>query len=104
VILGDEPPEMIIRQAINETGSEPTFIERIELGRRVPQKMVSSPAFIDAQADDQIIPTLCDFFADIVNVEHPRHSHHGWVLTISGVKDGERVMRVCPPLPYTLTN
>ena len=44
VILGDEPPQMIIRQAVNETGSEPTFIERIELGRRVPQKMVSCPA------------------------------------------------------------
>jgi hypothetical protein len=41
VVLGDAPTEMEWRHAMNETGSEPTFIERIDLARRAPQKNVS---------------------------------------------------------------
>lgn len=54
IVLGEEPPEMERRQAMTETGSEPTFIERIELNRRIPQKVVSfrasSTCFVKADS------------------------------------------------------
>ena len=46
VIADEAPAEMKIRQIQQDTGSEPTFIERIDLGRRVPEKAVSFSSFL----------------------------------------------------------
>jgi hypothetical protein len=53
VVTGEEPPEMEWRQAMTETGSEPTFIERIELNRRIPQKAVSCVPFLLPKYEDK---------------------------------------------------
>jgi hypothetical protein len=40
LIDGNEPAEMRTRQILQDTGTTPTFIEQIDLGRRVPPKEV----------------------------------------------------------------
>jgi len=47
VIADEAPAEMKIRQIQQDTGCGPTFIERVDLGRRVPERLVSFRSMLD---------------------------------------------------------
>ncbi|WVF69314.1 hypothetical protein IAT40_004090 [Kwoniella sp. CBS 6097] len=67
------------------TGREPKKIGEIDLRRRVAEK--------------DIIPSLCNYFAEVVDIYPPTARGQGWLVTVSGPQEARHLMNELQQLP-----
>ncbi|WVW84507.1 hypothetical protein I302_106541 [Kwoniella bestiolae CBS 10118] len=72
-------------QAREETGKEMQKIGEIDLRRRVSEK--------------DIIPPLCDFFAEICDITPPTARGQGWLVTVGGIREARHIMNELQKIP-----
>ncbi|WWD04716.1 hypothetical protein V865_002787 [Kwoniella europaea PYCC6329] len=72
-------------QAKEETGKDMTQIGELDLRRRVPEK--------------DIIPVLCDYFAEVCDISPPTAKGQGWLVTVGGIQDARHLMDEISKIP-----
>lgn len=108
------PEPFIFNAAREHTGQDPVYLQSIDLGRRTLEKDVrlslySAPSPLPpfalhttliqpAREADllQIVPLLCGFFGELAKIVPPCRRDQGWLISVNGHRDAERIMNVSP--------
>ncbi|OCF62343.1 hypothetical protein L486_02011 [Kwoniella mangroviensis CBS 10435] len=77
--------KQLYEQAKEETGKDMTQIGELDLRRRVPER--------------DIIPVLCDYFAEVCDISPPTAKGQGWLVTVGGIQDARHLMDEISKIP-----
>ena len=91
--------ENVQHRALYETNQSARELFYVDLGRRVQEKDVGSSLlrsfwFVRLKANEQVIPRLADYFAEIVDVVPPRNKDPGWLIAVGGTGYARALMSV----------
>jgi hypothetical protein len=92
--------DTFVHKTLAYTDTEPVWLDTLDLGRRVLEKDVSCrdlPAFcvqVPGPADVQIIPRLCEYLVDVIDVIPPKTKAQGWLITVDGPHAARKLMNV----------
>ncbi|WVQ96814.1 hypothetical protein IAU59_003921 [Kwoniella sp. CBS 9459] len=81
----DQTFDSLASIAVADTGRQPQKIGEIDLRRRIAEK--------------DIIPSLCNFFAEVLDIYPPTARGQGWLVTVSGAHDARNLMSELQKIP-----
>ncbi len=86
--------QAVRNRSIQDTGEEPVILEEVNLTQDVAEKDVSPLDIILMLMAVQIVPRLCEYFAEICEIVPATRKGEGWLVTISHPNEAILLMNV----------